>query len=116
MGADRAGTEAAYAAMDLRVAQIVHSGRAGKCNSAAHRGGWNCLGGHTAIRASRTGLGRYRDDCRGIEIVINGVTAFLFMSGRKSDVNIEGAFLHMAADAAVSLGVVIAGAVIARTG
>jgi cobalt-zinc-cadmium efflux system protein len=51
-----------------------------------------------------------------VGIVVNGVTAFLFMSGRKKDVNIEGAFLHMAADAAVSLGVVIAGAVIARTG
>jgi cobalt-zinc-cadmium efflux system protein len=52
----------------------------------------------------------------GIGIVVNGVTALLFMSGRKSDVNLEGAFLHMAADAAVSLGVVIAGAAIQFTG
>lgn len=52
----------------------------------------------------------------GIGIVVNGVTALLFMTGRKKDVNIEGAFLHMAADAAVSLGVVIAGAAIKFTG
>ena len=49
-------------------------------------------------------------------IVVNAVTALLFMSGRKRDVNIEGAFLHMAADAGVSLGVLVAGAVIAYTG
>ena len=42
-------------------------------------------------------------------VVVNGVTAALFMSGSKSDLNIRGAFLHMAADALVSLGVVLAG-------
>ncbi len=42
----------------------------------------------------------------GIGVVINGITAFLFMKGRKEDLNIKGAFLHMAADAGVSLGVV----------
>jgi cobalt-zinc-cadmium efflux system protein len=52
----------------------------------------------------------------GLGIVVNGVTALLFMAGRKRDVNVEGAFLHMAADAAVSLGVVIAGAAIKFTG
>ncbi len=52
----------------------------------------------------------------GIGIVINGLTAALFASGRKSDVNIEGAFLHMAADAAVSVGVLMAGAVILWVG
>ncbi|WP_251555079.1 cation diffusion facilitator family transporter [Neobacillus muris] len=51
-----------------------------------------------------------------IGIVINGLTAFLFMSGRKNDLNIRGAFMHMAADAIVSLGVVIAGFVILWTG
>ena len=49
-------------------------------------------------------------------IVINGVTALLFMSGRKHDLNIRGAYLHMAADAAVSAGVVVAGIVMAYTG
>ncbi|MED4045132.1 cation diffusion facilitator family transporter [Priestia aryabhattai] len=51
-----------------------------------------------------------------IGIVINTVTALLFMSGSKGDLNIRGAFLHMAADALVSLGVVIAGIIIIWTG
>jgi len=46
----------------------------------------------------------------GVGVVINGITAWLFMSGSKDDLNIRGAFLHMAADALVSLGVVISGA------
>ena len=46
----------------------------------------------------------------GIGIVINTVTALLFMRGGENDLNIRGAFLHMAADALVSAGVVIAGA------
>jgi cobalt-zinc-cadmium efflux system protein len=49
-------------------------------------------------------------------IVVNGVTAWLFASGRKGDINLRGAFLHMASDALVSLGVVIAGAMILATG
>ena len=49
-------------------------------------------------------------------IFVNSFTAFLFASGRKGDINIQGAFLHMAADAAVSLGVVIAAIVIMYTG
>jgi cobalt-zinc-cadmium efflux system protein len=52
----------------------------------------------------------------GIGILINGLTAWMFLSGRKSDINIRGAFLHMAADAAVSVGVVIAGGAILMTG
>jgi cobalt-zinc-cadmium efflux system protein len=51
-----------------------------------------------------------------IGVVINTVTALLFVSGKDHDLNIRGAFLHMAADAAVSLGVVIAGAVILAYG
>ena len=51
-----------------------------------------------------------------VGIVINGATALLFARGRKHDINIRGAFLHMAADALVSLGVVAAGAVILLTG
>jgi cobalt-zinc-cadmium efflux system protein len=49
-------------------------------------------------------------------IVINGATALLFMSGRKQDLNVRGAFLHMAADAAVSAGVMLSGGVILLTG
>lgn len=51
-----------------------------------------------------------------IGIVINTATALMFMSGRKRDLNIRAAFLHMAADAGVSLGVVIAGFLILATG
>jgi cobalt-zinc-cadmium efflux system protein len=49
-------------------------------------------------------------------ILVNGITAWLFASGRKGDLNIRGAYLHMAADAAVSAGVVIAGLIILFTG
>src|SRR5688572_19108699 len=52
----------------------------------------------------------------GIGVVINTLTALLFMSGRKHDLNVRGAFLHMAADAAVSLGVVVGGIIIGLTG
>ena len=51
-----------------------------------------------------------------IGVVINTATALLFMAGRKGDLNIRGAFMHMAADAAVSLGVVVAGFAILATG
>jgi len=47
-----------------------------------------------------------------IGVAINGATALMFMSGRERDLNLKGAFLHMAADAAIALGVVIAGVVI----
>ena len=50
-----------------------------------------------------------------VGVVINGLTAFLFLSGQKQDLNIRGAFLHMAADTAVSVGVVIAGFVMLYT-
>lgn len=49
-------------------------------------------------------------------IAVNGVTALLFMAGRKNDLNVRGAFLHMAADAGVSAGVMLSGAVILFTG
>jgi cobalt-zinc-cadmium efflux system protein len=49
-------------------------------------------------------------------IVVNTATALLFLKGRHHDLNIKGAFLHMAADAGVSAGVLIAGFAISRTG
>src|SRR3546814_15150610 len=52
----------------------------------------------------------------GIGIVVNGFTAWLFMRGSKHDLNLRGAYLHMAADAAVSVGVVVAGVAIGLTG
>jgi cobalt-zinc-cadmium efflux system protein len=51
-----------------------------------------------------------------IGIVVNLGTALLFMRGGKDDLNIRGAFLHMASDAAVSAGVVIAGLIVLETG
>ncbi|HET6374966.1 MAG TPA: cation diffusion facilitator family transporter [Methylocella sp.] len=52
----------------------------------------------------------------GAAIVVNTATALLFARGRRADLNIQGAFLHMAGDAAVSLGVVIAAIMIGLTG
>ena len=46
----------------------------------------------------------------GVGVVINSITAWLFLAGSNGDLNIRGAFLHMAADALVSVGVVVAGA------
>jgi len=49
-------------------------------------------------------------------ILINGASAALFYSGRKGDLNVRGAFLHLTADAGISLGVVVAGLAIVMTG
>ncbi|GAB1539286.1 cation diffusion facilitator family transporter [Scytonema sp. NUACC21] len=51
-----------------------------------------------------------------VGIIINTATALMFMSGRNRDLNIKAAFLHMAADALVSLGVVLGGLAILTTG
>lgn len=51
-----------------------------------------------------------------VGVVINTATALMFMSGRKGDLNVRGAFLHMAADAAITLGVVLSGIAIVFTG
>jgi len=51
-----------------------------------------------------------------VGILVNGFTALLFAGGRKHDINIRGAYLHMAADALVSVGVVLAGIAILFTG
>jgi cobalt-zinc-cadmium efflux system protein len=52
----------------------------------------------------------------GIGMVVNGLTAWMFAAGRQGDINVRGAFLHMASDALIALGVVIAGGVILLTG
>lgn len=51
----------------------------------------------------------------GIGVLINGATMMLFIKGQEGDINIRGAFLHMAADTAVSVGVVISGIVLMYT-
>jgi cobalt-zinc-cadmium efflux system protein len=52
----------------------------------------------------------------GVGILVNGITALMFASGRKDDINIRGAFQHMLADAMVAAGVVAAGGAILLTG
>ena len=52
----------------------------------------------------------------GAGVLVNGLTALLFMAGSKDDLNIRAAFLHLAGDAAISLGVVISGGLILLTG
>lgn len=52
----------------------------------------------------------------GIGIIINLITAFMFIKDQQKDINIKGAFLHMMADAGVSFGVVLAGIAILSTG
>ena len=51
----------------------------------------------------------------GVGLVINGLTALFFFKGKDHDLNIRGAFLHMAADALISLGVVLSGILISYT-
>jgi len=48
----------------------------------------------------------------GIGIIINAISAFLFFKDKDSDLNVKGAYLHLMADAAVSLGVVVSGVLI----
>ncbi|MBU3736530.1 MAG: cation transporter [Methylobacterium sp.] len=62
------------------------------------------IGAHTVIAVAAAG------------VLVNGLTAWLFMAGSRDDLNIRGAFLHMAGDALVSLGVVLAGLVYLQTG
>lgn len=52
----------------------------------------------------------------GVGVLINAFTAFLFMKDKEKDLNVKGAYPHMAADALVSVGVLVAGIVISRTG
>lgn len=52
----------------------------------------------------------------GVGVVVNGVTAWLFMHDKDRDLNVKGAYLHMAADALVSVGVVVSGIIIHFTG
>lgn len=52
----------------------------------------------------------------GVGVVINGFTAWLFLKDKEKDLNIKGAYLHMAADALVSVGVLVSGLVISWTG
>jgi cobalt-zinc-cadmium efflux system protein len=52
----------------------------------------------------------------GLGVLINGATALMFMRGREHDANVKAAFLHMAADAMISVGVIVAGVLVMFTG
>lgn len=52
----------------------------------------------------------------GIGVAVNGFTAWLFLKDKERDLNVRGAYLHMAADALVSVGVLVSGVVISWTG
>jgi cobalt-zinc-cadmium efflux system protein len=75
--------------------------------------GWEAL---ERIRTPNPVNGTIMMAVAALGVVVNTATALLFLRDRKRDLNIRGAFLHMAADAAISLGVVIAGALILLTG
>jgi cobalt-zinc-cadmium efflux system protein len=71
---------------------------------------WEAVGRLSAPQAELQAQGVTIMVVAGIGILVNTATALLFMRGSESDLNIRGAFLHMAADALVSAGVVVAGA------
>jgi cobalt-zinc-cadmium efflux system protein len=68
--------------------------------------GWEAI---QRLQTSETTEGLTVIGVAAVGIVVNTATALLFMSGRRNDLNIRGAFLHMAADALVSVGVVLGG-------
>lgn len=74
---------------------------------------WEAIGRLSAPEAVQTGP---MMAVAAVGIAINTGTALMFMRGRKSDINVRGAFLHMAGDAGVSAGVVLAGLAIRLTG
>jgi cobalt-zinc-cadmium efflux system protein len=75
--------------------------------------GWDALG---KLQNPQPVGGKQIIIVAGIGVFINTLTALLFFKGQKHDLNIRSAFLHMAADAAVSLGVVVSGLLILVTG
>jgi cobalt-zinc-cadmium efflux system protein len=75
--------------------------------------GWEAYG---RLQSTPTTSGETIMVVAGVGIVLNGLTALLFLKGRTDDLNIRGAFLHMIADAAVSAGVVITGGLYWRFG
>lgn len=74
---------------------------------------WNAI---EKLKAPEPVMGTQILFVAAIGVVVNTLTALLFIKGQKNDLNIKGAFLHMAADAGVSLGVVVAGLLIHLTG
>lgn len=75
--------------------------------------GWEAIG---RLIQPEPVAGRVVMAVAAVGIAVNGGTALLFMRGREHDLNVRGAFLHMAADALVSAGVLVSGFVVATTG
>ncbi len=74
--------------------------------------GWEAI---SRISESHPVDGRVISIVAFVGLIINSVTALLFFKGKEKDLNIKGAYLHMAADAAVSFGVVVAGVIMMYT-
>ena len=91
-------------------------GGAVQCRPVAGRGRRHRRRGDQSLACASAGRGLDGSGGRGAWHPVNGGTALLFMRGRQGDLNIRGAYLHMAADAGVSLGVVGAALVIMSTG
>jgi len=77
---------------------------------------WEAVGRLTAGTAAPVAEGGVVMVVAGVGIVVNSATALLFLRGKEHDLNIRGAFWHMAADALVSAGVVVSGGVLLLTG
>ena len=98
-GAPRPRRPAADRALHLRVRRHIDPCGSVQCAVPADRGRRDLVGSDPAPDESGPVAGRDRDDRGGDRRSVNGVTALLFASGRKGDLNIRGAFLHMLADA-----------------
>ena len=108
-GVARWPATAAGRAPHVRLETCQHPRRLRQCLASAGGDGFAGLGGLAPAAVARPIEGVTIMVVAGIGIVVNTVTALLFMRGGDRDLNIRGAFLHMAADALVSAGVVVAG-------
>src|SRR5580692_2447358 len=108
--------EAADAAIHLRLSTGFDPGRAHQRRSPADRGRRHRGRGHQPNSGARRSGGLDGGSGATLGILVNGGTALLFMRGRDGDLNVRAAYLHMVADAGVSLGVVVAACVIMVTG
>ncbi len=106
MAGERARQACADRALHLRHARLVDPRRPVQRGLPSGDGRGPLMGGHPASRNARTRGGQDDDGGRGDRHPRpTPVTAWLFASGRKDDINLHGAFLHMASDALVSVGV-----------
>ena len=100
----------------LRLSPCLDSGGAVQRRAVAGRGRRHRRRGGQSPGGACAGRGLTVILVAALGVVVNGGTALLFMRGRHGDLNIRGAYLHMVADAGVSLGVVVAALVIMLTG